>query len=837
MPRYDQDIWKSQPTPALLTEWDSTEALAGLHGLHYKLFVVEQNEEPPAHILIGLDRGNVRRVDTLLDTAYHRKLDEDDFAAIETALVGAPSDAKDILAGYGSNAVVAEIEHLEDRLTTAILSNDKPSLLKLDEEIRAALSRFGIEQDPAQVAYPNPVQDGVVGDPGEGEATFRISLSGRFNGQSTHGMAGVHGLQDGTNRLHLAALVNKDGIGWSIIEYHSNEYSEEYNDAWTQAEATSLVEIGEAYAKCKPEVRDSEAVAVGATGTDIMPMTIQEFLELYTRLNHIPGSCGTGITVNTSWASNQPAYTIQTSISVFPETKLLDMSSDQLSDFRRHGTGGVQISLATQWGGAEHNGKALLGNRTNIRVYDNRELPYPPTVAALDAALKHDWLSGQWSEITKPSKVAQPMPTADEIMRVVTAFEYNRYTFRYRPDTMPPGVSEQLVEKLQESFPGLRMEKVSPGDNGTLGTVGPNLDVAEKIDYTAHKLPAIIAMANNPPSPLFKYLLGEVSYEQMPSYESYTHTLHPAHYGEGFNSRERERITDAISTALCASFPGINVATSDMEGATTPTRGPDEKTIEEIDRTSEQAFWAILDKMRAEAEIEESVRNMGCLRYAALDCETYFPTLAGNLHRQGFETRRHSDLTGCVPHAGMGGAERYEYTSRTGQTIYVLERSKPYAGDAYAMDVWQFEKPFNMVQADAFVTAFDRLHKKLDPLFIGQANTPFPIQCPAAPDYKLWVTRLENDGTGEIERELVFVRPDKDGAKGDETTPEALERLNPADFSDSGKTAVECVEWLVETCHDLATARTVGLTQYFAHEAEILRAAKQKQEAAQGRSI
>jgi hypothetical protein len=171
----------------------------------------------------------------------------------------------------------------------------------------------------------------------------------------------------------------------------------------------------------------------------------------------------------------------------------------------------------------------------------------------------------------------------------------------------------------------------------------------------------------------------------------------------------------------------------------------------------------------------------------------------------------------------MGGAERYEYTSKIGQTIYVLERSKPYAGDAYEMDVWQFEKPFNMIQADAFVTAFDRLKKKLDPLFTGQAKTPFPIQCPATADYKLWVTRLENDGTGEI-----FVRPDKDGTKGDETTPEALERLNPADFSDSGKTAVECVEWLVETCHDLATARTVGLTQYFAHEAAIRRAEAQR---------
>ncbi|HOC01122.1 MAG TPA: hypothetical protein PKM43_20530, partial [Verrucomicrobiota bacterium] len=749
MPRYDQDIWKSQPPPALLTEWDSTEALAGLHGLHYKLFVVEQNEEPSAHILIGHDRDNVRRVDTLLDTAYHRKLDEDDFAAIETALVGAPSDAKDILAGYGSNAVVAEIEHLEDRLTPAILSNDKPSLLKLDEEIRAALSRFGIEQDPAQVAYPNPVQDGVVGDPGEGEATFHISLSGRFNGQSTHGMAGVHGLQDGTNRLHLAARANKNGIGWSIIEYHSNEYSEEYNDAWTQAEATSLVEIGEAYAKCKPEVRKPEAVAVGAAVAQPQPkgapeigqmaatnglppsgryiehdatppvsMDFQQFMELYARLARLPSACESGISINTAWASNQPAYEAKAHISLFPGKSLLKLSTEELADFRAHGAGGVYIALFTQWGGAESNGKTLVGNRVSLRVYDNRYLPRN-TTNKVDVTLKHEWLAGQWSELAgrwpeteKPAQVAQPMPQPDEIVETILKFEYNRYTYCYHPDTMAPAVSERLEDRLTDYFPGLRVEKIATGDGRMPGADGPDRDVAESIDYMAHKLPAEIAaniaMAEKPPSPLFNYLFGEDPNAPTPQgYEAYTCTLHPAHYGEGLNSSERERITFAISTALTEQFPGIKIVTSDMEGAATPTRGPDENTIEKIDRTSEQAFHATLDKMRAEVEIEESVRNMGCLRYGVLDSET----LAGNLHLQGIETRRHSDLTGRVPHAGMGGAERYEYTSKIGQTIYVLERSKPYAGDAYEMDVWQFEKPFNMIQADAFVTAFDRLHK------------------------------------------------------------------------------------------------------------------------------
>lgn len=89
----ENEIWNAAE---LLTEWDA-------NGLRYKLLEVprtaidEDEDEANAHLLIGLDSGNVRRVDVLLDVAYGRRPEGDGLAdAFETA----PADVKIILEKY-----------------------------------------------------------------------------------------------------------------------------------------------------------------------------------------------------------------------------------------------------------------------------------------------------------------------------------------------------------------------------------------------------------------------------------------------------------------------------------------------------------------------------------------------------------------------------------------------------------------------------------------------------------------------------------------------------------------------------------------------------------------
>ena len=81
------------------------------------------------------------------------------------------------------------------------------------------------------------------------------------------------------------------------------------------------------------------------------------------------------------------------------------------------------------------------------------------------------------------------------------------------------------------------------------------------------------------------------------NYSEYTYTTQPAHYGEGYSAAEIERISSELEKALCEKFPGLNFAVSYMDGASTPTRGPDDSVIEEIERTGSRVFDEIISKI------------------------------------------------------------------------------------------------------------------------------------------------------------------------------------------------------------------------------------------------
>jgi hypothetical protein len=78
------------------------------------------------------------------------------------------------------------------------------------------------------------------------------------------------------------------------------------------------------------------------------------------------------------------------------------------------------------------------------------------------------------------------------------------------------------------------------------------------------------------------------------NYNDYRTTIHPAHFGDGFTSEERSEVTRKITARLETKFPGLRISVSDMEGAVTPTRGPIESVIEEIDYEAGRAFESCL---------------------------------------------------------------------------------------------------------------------------------------------------------------------------------------------------------------------------------------------------
>lgn len=86
--------------------WNAAEFLIGWNSttLVYKLLRVprtaidEDENEPDAHLLIGIDNGSVRRVDIMLDIAYGREVS--DIEALKEAAKTAPQEAAEILNIY-----------------------------------------------------------------------------------------------------------------------------------------------------------------------------------------------------------------------------------------------------------------------------------------------------------------------------------------------------------------------------------------------------------------------------------------------------------------------------------------------------------------------------------------------------------------------------------------------------------------------------------------------------------------------------------------------------------------------------------------------------------------
>jgi hypothetical protein len=96
----DREIFKAAK---FLVEWDGKNSIGDT--LRYKLLEVpreavdEESDEGNAHLLIGLDSGNVRRVDESLDIAYDRAKDIDTTVLL-AAITSAPEEAKNILNEY-----------------------------------------------------------------------------------------------------------------------------------------------------------------------------------------------------------------------------------------------------------------------------------------------------------------------------------------------------------------------------------------------------------------------------------------------------------------------------------------------------------------------------------------------------------------------------------------------------------------------------------------------------------------------------------------------------------------------------------------------------------------
>ena len=98
MSQYENEMWNAAE---MITEWDA-------NGLRYKALSIpreaidEDDDNGPALMVIGLDSGNVRRVDELFDPAYDRMKYGEFQVSLDEILEHAPEEVREFAEEIGA---------------------------------------------------------------------------------------------------------------------------------------------------------------------------------------------------------------------------------------------------------------------------------------------------------------------------------------------------------------------------------------------------------------------------------------------------------------------------------------------------------------------------------------------------------------------------------------------------------------------------------------------------------------------------------------------------------------------------------------------------------------
>jgi hypothetical protein len=142
-----------------------------------------------------------------------------------------------------SNVFKAQGKTIGESLKTG----DLAELERIDGIVTSSAVEMGLKYDPTQTGYATPCPLDVVREE-EGEPLcLKIGGLGRSESTSapTHSPSGLeYGIEGGTSSLWLAAKATPASIGWSLIELHSNDYSDQFNTAHTVHSSTKLSELG-----------------------------------------------------------------------------------------------------------------------------------------------------------------------------------------------------------------------------------------------------------------------------------------------------------------------------------------------------------------------------------------------------------------------------------------------------------------------------------------------------------------------------------------------------------------------------------------------------------------
>ena len=138
------------------------------------------------------------------------------------------------------------VKSLSRSICSALRRGDLTKLCELDRQIAGAMGKFKITADASRLTYARNSGLDITSEEQGGNGHFHLVDLGRsvVTNVPCHPCGESYGIDDGTTSLWVGHNSSQHGVGWSLIRYDSNDYSQQFDVISTEEQFSNLNDLG-----------------------------------------------------------------------------------------------------------------------------------------------------------------------------------------------------------------------------------------------------------------------------------------------------------------------------------------------------------------------------------------------------------------------------------------------------------------------------------------------------------------------------------------------------------------------------------------------------------------
>ena len=138
------------------------------------------------------------------------------------------------------------VASLSQSIRSALQRGDLTELRELDRKIAEQMAKWKLAADASKLTYPQNGGLDITSDDQLGNGHFYVADLGPSKVQNVpcHPCGESYGIDGGSTTLWVGHNSSQHGVGWSLIQYHSNDYSQQFDRNRTEGLFTNLHDLG-----------------------------------------------------------------------------------------------------------------------------------------------------------------------------------------------------------------------------------------------------------------------------------------------------------------------------------------------------------------------------------------------------------------------------------------------------------------------------------------------------------------------------------------------------------------------------------------------------------------